>query len=72
VLDTIIKKSYKGVLTAPFLMIGGADSKHIVSQKIKLSPMPDPIGFHTIDEQVSIESYRHSLWFFEQLMRSCK
>jgi carboxypeptidase PM20D1 len=75
VLDTIIKKSYKGVLTAPFLMIGGTDSKHFysVSENIfKFSPMQDPIGFHTIDEQVSIESYRHSLWFFEQLMRSCK
>ena len=74
-LDTIIKKSYNGVLTTPFLMIGGTDSKHFygVSANIfKFSPMQDPIGFHTIDEQVSIESYQHSLWFFEQLMRSCK
>jgi carboxypeptidase PM20D1 len=56
-------------------MIGGTDSKHFhsVSENIfKFSPMKDPIGFHTIDERVSIESYRHSLWFFEQLMRSCK
>lgn len=74
-IDSIIKKSYQGVLTTPFLMIGGTDSKHFygVSNNIfKFSPMQDPIGFHTIDEQVSIESYRHSLWFFEQLMRSCK
>lgn len=74
-IDSIIKKSYQGILTTPFLMIGGTDSKHFygVSNNIfKFSPMQDPIGFHTIDEQVSIESYRHSLWFFEQLMRSCK
>lgn len=74
-IDRIIKKSYSGVLTTPFLMIGGTDSKHFhgVSENIfKFSPMKDPIGFHTIDEQVSIESYRHSLWFFEQLMRSCR
>ncbi|HOY41630.1 MAG TPA: M20/M25/M40 family metallo-hydrolase, partial [Chitinophagales bacterium] len=74
-IDSIIKKSYSGVLTTPFLMIGGTDSKHFhgVSENIfKFSPMKDPIGFHTIDEQVSIESYRHSLWFFEQLMRSCR
>ena len=74
-IDSIIKKSYSGVLTTPFLMIGGTDSKHFhgVSENIfKFSPMKDPIGFHTIDERVSIESYRHSLWFFEQLMRSCK
>lgn len=74
-IDSIIKKSYSGVITTPFLMIGGTDSKHFhgVSENIfKFSPMKDPIGFHTIDERVSIESYRHSLWFFEQLMRSCK
>lgn len=75
IFDSIIRKSYSGVITTPFLMIGGTDSKHFygVSENIfKFSPMQDPIGFHTIDERVSIESYQHSIWFFEQLMRSCK
>lgn len=74
-LDSIVKKSYANVVTAPFLMIGATDSRHfteISTNIFKFSPMQDPIGFHTIDEQVSIESYQHSLWFFEQLMRSCK
>lgn len=75
IVDSIIKKSYSNVLTTPFLLIGATDSRHFtkISENIfKFSPMQDPIGFHTIDEQVSLESYRHSLWFFEQLMRSCK
>ena len=74
-IDSIIKKSYANVVTTPFLMIGATDSRHFtaISDNIfKFSPMQDPIGFHTIDEQVSIESYQHSLLFFEQLMRSCK
>lgn len=74
-LDSVAKISYANIATAPFLMIGATDSRHFtsISKNIyKFSPMVDPIGFHGIDERISIESYQHSLWFFEQLMRSCK
>jgi carboxypeptidase PM20D1 len=75
VVDSIIRKTYANIITTPFIMIGATDSRHFteISDNIfKFSPMQDPIGFHTIDEQVSLESYQHSLWFFEQLMRSCR
>lgn len=73
--DAISKKVYKGIVGSPFLMIGGSDSRYFseVSKGIiKFSPMIDPIGFHGIDERVSLESYQTSLWFFEQLMRDTK
>ena len=73
--DSIAKRSYDSVLSAPFLLIGATDSRHFsaVSENIiKFSPMEDPIGFHGIDERVSIKSYQHSIWFFEQFLRSCK
>lgn len=73
--DSIVKKSYSGVLSAPLLLIGATDSRHFTDVSdniIKFSPMMDPIGFHGIDERVSLESYQHSLWFFEQFLRSCK
>ncbi|MFN8295301.1 MAG: M20/M25/M40 family metallo-hydrolase [Chitinophagales bacterium] len=73
--DSIVKKSYNNVLSAPFLLIGATDSRHfttISDNIVKFSPMVDPIGFHGIDERVSLESYQHSLWFFEQFLRSCK
>ncbi|HRH57560.1 MAG TPA: M20/M25/M40 family metallo-hydrolase [Chitinophagales bacterium] len=73
--DSIVKKSYNNVLSAPFLLIGATDSRHfttISDHIVKFSPMMDPIGFHGIDERVSLESYQHSLWFFEQFLRSCK
>jgi carboxypeptidase PM20D1 len=69
--DQMIKRSFSGLVTTPFLMIGGTDSRHFgeVSKGIvKFSPMVDPIGFHGIDERVSLESYKTSLWFFEQLL----
>ena len=72
--DSLIKKSYAHVVSAPFLLVGATDSRHFadVSENIlKFSPMLDPIGFHGIDERVSLESFRHSLWFFEQFLRSC-
>lgn len=73
--DESIKKSYPETITAPFLMIGATDSRffsEISPNIIKFSPMIDPIGFHGIDERVSLESYKTALWFYEQLMRNTK
>jgi len=74
-IETAIKKSYPQMLTSPFLVIGATDSRHfkdISTNIIKFSPMIDPIGFHGIDERVSLESYQTALWFYEQLMRDLK
>lgn len=71
--EATIKQSYPGVLTSPFLMIGATDSRHfsgVSTNILKFSPMVDPIGFHGIDERVSLESYKTSIWFFENLMRN--
>jgi carboxypeptidase PM20D1 len=70
--EETIKKSFAGVVTSPFLMIGGTDSRYFgdVSKGIiKFSPMIDPIGFHGIDERVSLESYKGALWFYELLIK---
>lgn len=70
--EAILRKSYPGIVTSPFLMIGATDSRHfgkVSSNIIKFSPMVDPIGFHGIDERVSIESFQTALWFYEQLLR---
>lgn len=67
-----IQRSYPQVITSPFLVIGATDSRHfgeISSNIIKFSPAIDPIGFHGIDERVSLESYKTALWFYEQLLR---
>jgi carboxypeptidase PM20D1 len=71
-IESTIKKSYPQILSSPFLVIGATDSRHfkdISSNIIKFSPMIDPIGFHGIDERVSLESYQTALWFYEQLIR---
>lgn len=67
-----IQKSYPQLITSPFLVIGATDSRHfteVSSNIIKFSPAIDPIGFHGIDERVSLESYKTALWFYEQLLR---
>ena len=74
-IDESIKKSLSQTITVPFLMIGATDSRYfgdVSSSIIKFSPMIDPIGFHGIDERVSLESYKTALWFYEQLMRNTK
>jgi len=70
--EMAIKKSYPQTISSPFLVIGATDSRHfgeISTNIIKFSPMIDPIGFHGIDERVSLESYQTALWFYEQLIR---
>jgi len=73
--DDAIKKSLPGTITSPFLMIGATDSRFFydVSENIiKFSPMIDPIGFHGIDERVSLDSYKTALWFYENLIRNTR
>jgi carboxypeptidase PM20D1 len=74
-INQIIHQTYDGILASPFLMIGGTDSRYyskLSDNIVKFSPVQDPIGFHGIDEHVSLDSYQHSIWFYEQLMREAK
>jgi len=71
--DEVIKRTLPGVISSPFLMIGGTDSRYfneVSTGIIKFSPMADPIGFHGINERISLDSYRTAIWFYEQLMKS--
>lgn len=73
--DEVVHKTFENTVTTPFMMIGGTDSRHMseVSKNIiKFSPITDPIGFHGIDERISLRSFSESLWFFETLLRQTK
>jgi len=73
--EETVHKTFAETVTAPFMMIGGTDSRHMegVSKNIiKFSPMIDPVGFHGIDERVSLQSYEDTLWFFETLLRQTR
>jgi carboxypeptidase PM20D1 len=75
IVDETVHKTFAETITTPFLMIGGTDSRHmegISDNIIKFSPMIDPVGFHGINERVSTQSYRDTIWFFETLLRSTK
>ncbi|HZY80488.1 MAG TPA: M20 family peptidase [Cyclobacteriaceae bacterium] len=71
-IDEVVHKTFANTVTTPFMMIGATDSRHmtdISKNIIKFSPMTDPIGFHGINERVSVQSYREAIWFFETLLR---
>jgi carboxypeptidase PM20D1 len=75
IVDETVHKIFPETVTAPFMMIGGTDSRHmegISKNIIKFSPMTDPVGFHGINERVSVNSFRDTLWFFEMLLRNTK
>jgi carboxypeptidase PM20D1 len=67
------QQNFDGALVIPFLMVGGTDSKYfekISDNIIKFSPMIDPIGFHAVNERVSVDSYQRALSFYDNLLRS--
>jgi carboxypeptidase PM20D1 len=71
--DETVHKIFPVIVSAPFMMIGGTDSRYmegISKNIIKFSPMTDPVGFHGINERVSVNSFGDSLWFFETLIRN--
>jgi carboxypeptidase PM20D1 len=73
--NLIIRKVTNNTITVPFMMIGGTDSRHFGQVSpgiIKFSPMIDPVGFHGIDEHVSLESFGLAQWFYEQLLSDLK
>ncbi|HEX8060154.1 MAG TPA: M20 family peptidase [Cyclobacteriaceae bacterium] len=75
IVDETVHKVFPETVTAPFMMIGGTDSRYMkgVSKNIiKFSPMTDPVGFHGINERVSVNNFRDTLWFFETLLRNAK
>ena len=66
-----IKRSFNNVISSPFLMIGATDSRHfskVSSGIIKFSPMIDPVGFHGVDERVTLEDRGSALAFYDQLI----
>lgn len=74
-IDEVVHTTFDNTVTAPFMMIGGTDSRHMdgVSKNIiKFSPITDPVGFHGINERVSLKSFQECLWFFETLLRRTK
>jgi carboxypeptidase PM20D1 len=73
--DEAIRKTHAEIITSPFLMIAATDSRYfseVSDNIIKFSPMVDPIGFHGIDERVSLESFGLTLSFYEHLLRGIK
>jgi carboxypeptidase PM20D1 len=70
--EETVRNTFPQTLAVPFLLIGGTDSRHfrqVTQASIRFSPVTDPIGFHGVNERVSLESYRTALWFYEQLIR---
>jgi carboxypeptidase PM20D1 len=70
-----VRLTFPETITSPFLLVGGTDSRYFgeVSKGIiKFSPMIDPVGFHGIDERVSLQSFRSAIWFYEKLLKNMK
>jgi carboxypeptidase PM20D1 len=70
--EKAIRKTFDSTLTAPFLLIGGTDSKHfeeLGTAIVRFSPMIGWEGAHGVNERVSLKGYQSAIWFYEQLIR---
>jgi carboxypeptidase PM20D1 len=67
-----IESHFDNAIVAPFLMIGGTDSRHfnIVSKNIyKFSPMIDPEGFHGVNESLNLKDYNKTIGFYVDFIK---
>jgi carboxypeptidase PM20D1 len=72
-INKVIKKTFPRTVTTPFLLIGGTDSRYftkLTNNVIKFSPMLDPLGFHGINERISVESYQLAISFYSHLIKA--
>jgi carboxypeptidase PM20D1 len=70
--EAAVMKTFPNTVVAPFLLIGGTDSKKFIDISdhiIRFSPLVDPYGNHGMNERVSIESFGLAMWYYEQLIR---
>lgn len=77
VLQRTIREVFPGAVAAPFLTIGGTDSRHYVavSRNIyRFSPMvgdsSDLARLHGTNERISLENYERCVQFFAQLVKN--
>ena len=73
--DTVYK-TYNNTVAAPFIMLGATDARHyneISDCVIRFSPMlftsDERKGVHGLDEQISVESLKKGLVFYENLLK---
>jgi carboxypeptidase PM20D1 len=76
-LQRTIRQVFPGVLVAPGLVVGAADTRHYIKLSkdsyrfvpLKLSP-EDLSRLHGTDERVSVENYKEIIKFYIQLIRN--
>ena len=60
------------VIVSPYLVVGGTDSRYfeaVTDNTFRFIPFIDPLGFHGIDERVSLNDYQRGISFYEQLIK---
>ncbi|HMU47049.1 MAG TPA: M20/M25/M40 family metallo-hydrolase [Chitinophagaceae bacterium] len=70
-IDSLTKKIFPQVVTAPLFVVGTTDARFFRSLSegvINFIPVFDSKGMHGVDERRSINDYLNLIFFFEQLM----
>ena len=76
-LTQVIGESFPGIITAPYLVVGGTDSRHylpITDNVFRFIPIrmgPDDMArFHGTNERVSVENMGEAVAFYVRLMKA--
>ncbi|WP_020529433.1 M20 family peptidase [Flexithrix dorotheae] len=68
-----VKQQFPEAIVTPYLVVGGTDSRYyreLTDQIYRFMPVTDPIGFHDINERISIEDFSKSLNFYYLLLKN--
>jgi carboxypeptidase PM20D1 len=70
---TTAKTVHPDLITAPYLMVGGTDAHaftKITPNVYRLQTVTDPVGFHGINECISLLDYQRMFNFYYRLLKS--
>jgi carboxypeptidase PM20D1 len=70
---TTAKTVHPDLITAPYLMVGGTDAHaftKITPNVYRLQTVTDPVGFHGINECISLLDYQQMFNFYYRLLKS--
>lgn len=70
-IEAQVHQQIPSATVTPFLFVAQSDSRHFLPLSphiYRFSPFTDPIGFHGVDEHISLKSYQHSIAFYAGLL----
>ncbi|MDW7695009.1 M20 family peptidase [Flammeovirgaceae bacterium SG7u.111] len=73
VITKTIRQHFDETIVTPYLVVGATDARYyyeLTDNVYRFMPVTDPIGFHDINERISVDSYYQALNYYYNLIKN--